>query len=191
MMPSQMFWMQDEGHGGDGLRSEQDRLHEGVADEAADRLHFILDHRRRFRRLNRPQRFRWKTQRQREQVEAQATQHPLAERPLGDIDPIFESAVDEHEQQEQRREAEKQPELVDGQAIKKRDFLPTQEGGQREGDLEQRGARLAALESGALDRLVDDALGQIERPEIEWQRQQDDDENDDLLALGVAPDVSE
>src|SRR5215207_3332072 len=62
----------------------------------------------------------------------------------------------------------------------------------READapFEQLGDRLAVLERPALDRIVDDLLGHLERDPVEWQRRQDDREQEKLLGPGVTPNVS-
>ncbi len=103
----------DEEQGGERLHAEEDRRDEGVADEAADRLHLILDDGRGLGRFDRSQRLRGKPQHHGEQVEPQAPQHALAEHALGDVDPVFERAVDDDEKQEEPREAEQQPDPAD------------------------------------------------------------------------------
>jgi hypothetical protein len=172
------------------LRAEEDRQHEGVADERADRLDLVLDDGRGFRRLDRPQGLGREAQQKAEQVEAQAPQHALAQGALGDVDPVLEGAVDENEEQKQARQAEQQREAIDLESFEQLNPAaePVRQG---EGEVEKPGRRPAVLERPALDRLVDDALRQVERREVEGQRRENDQTDDQLVALRVAPDVTE
>ena len=92
----------DEDERREGLRAQEDGGDEGVADEAADRLDLVLDDGGRLGGLDRAQGLGREAQDHGEQVEAHPPQHPLAQRALGDVDPVFEGAVDETKNEEQR-----------------------------------------------------------------------------------------
>ena len=69
---------QDEGEGRQRLAAEEGRLHEGIADEAAQRLHLVLDHGGDFRLLHLAEMGDGEAQHPVEELVAQAAQHALA-----------------------------------------------------------------------------------------------------------------
>ena len=119
----------DEDERGRGLRAEKGRQDERVADEAADRLDLVLDDGRGLGGLHVAKRIGREAQNQREQVEAHPAQHALAERALGDVDPVLEDAVDEHEEQEQPRQAEQQRQAIDLEAPEELTWAPPSQSG--------------------------------------------------------------
>ena len=181
---------QDERHRGGGLGAEEGRQDVGVADEAADRLDLVADDGGDLGGLGVAQRVRREAHDQREQLEAQAPQHALAERPLGHVDPVLEGAVDQHQQQEHRREAEQELEPIDVEAVEQREIVaePVRH---LQAQHQELGGLVALLEGVALDRLVDDAARQVEGGEVERQRGEHDGADQDLVALRVPPDVAE
>src|SRR5215210_2730966 len=181
---------EDEQERGCGLGSKKDRQDESVADKGADRFDLILDDRRSFRRLDRAQGLGREPQQKAEQVEAQATQHALAQGALGDIDPVFEGTVDENEEEKQAGQAEQQREAIDLKAFEQLNPAPKPV---RHGpdEVEKPGRCPPVLKRSALNRLVDDALRQVERSEVEGKRRENDQKDDQLVALRVAPDVTE
>ena len=90
----------DEQHGRQRLAAEQRRLHEGIADEAAQRLDLVLDHGRHFGGLHALEVDRRKPQHAVDQLEADTPQHALAEPALVGVDVEFEEAVDDDQQEE-------------------------------------------------------------------------------------------
>ena len=98
--PSQKFWTMMNIMRRHRLAAEQNRLHEGVADEAAQRLHLILHHGRHFGGFHPLEDAGGKAQHAIDKLEADAPQHALAEAALVGIDVEFEEAVDDDQQQE-------------------------------------------------------------------------------------------
>lgn len=181
----------DEGQRRRGLRAQEHRHHDRVADEGADRLDLVPDDRRGLGGFHLPLRLRGEAQHQREQLEPQAAQHPLAENALLEVDPELERAVDQDEAEEQRRQAEQQLEPVELEPLEQVRLAAAQEGGPLDGELEERRGRLAVRVGLPRDRVVDDALRQVERGEIERERRQHDGADPELRDLGVAPDIRE
>src|SRR6185312_13497876 len=105
------------------LAAEIDRLDDGIADEAAERLHLVLDHGGDFGLLHAPQIRQGKAQYPVDEIEAQPAQHPLAEFALHCVDLIFETAVDEDEDQEDQAEHPQIAKLVKLETRKDRDLL--------------------------------------------------------------------
>ncbi|HKG76349.1 MAG TPA: hypothetical protein VKA90_02420, partial [Beijerinckiaceae bacterium] len=96
----------------------------------------------------------------------------------------------EDEKQEQAGQAEQQREPINLKAAEQ--LNPTAESlGQGQGEVKEPGGRPTVLKRPALDRLVDDALWQVERSEIEGQRQEHDQKDDQLVAFRVTPNVTE
>ena len=99
-MPSQKFCRMMKNKSGRRLAAEKGRLDEGIADEAAERLDFILHHGGDFRRLDALEHTGREAQHAVDELEAEAAQHALAEPALVGIDVEFEQAVDDDEEQE-------------------------------------------------------------------------------------------
>src|SRR5262249_15572071 len=87
----------NERQGREGLAAKEGRLHEGIADEAAERLDLVLDHGGDFRLLHLAELRERKTQHAVEQLVAQAAQHALAHAALQRIYVELEGPVDEDE----------------------------------------------------------------------------------------------
>ena len=100
----------DEDQRGQRLAAEQRGLYEGVADEAAERLHLVLHHGRDFGRLHPLELVGWEAQDTVDQFEADAPQHPFAEAALVGVDVELEQAVDDD--QEQKHQAEREQHLL-------------------------------------------------------------------------------
>ena len=169
------------------LAAEQRRLHEGVADEAAERLDLVLDHGGDFGALDALEDARREPQDPVDELEADAPEHPLAEPSLEGVDVEFEQAVDDDQQQEdaaQRKQHAGAVELNPGEQVHVAE--PRQVEAQAHEGLG--GARL--LETLALDRAVDDLLGQVERHEVGDHRHGDDEQDPQLLAPGMLPDIA-
>ena len=182
---------QDEDQRRGRLGAEEQGQDERVADEAADRLDLILDDGGRFRGLDGAQGFRREAHDQREELEAHAPEHALAERSLGDVDPVFEGAVDDHQQEEHARQAVEQAEAVDLDPLEAEHLPAAEPLRQLEREGRETGGLLPALEGAALDRLVDDPPRQVEGGEVERQGGDDHGEDDELVAPGMPPDIAE
>ena len=100
---------QDEHDRRQDLSTEEHRLNEGIADEAAERLHLVLDHGGDFGALDPAELRRRKAQDTVDQLVAQLTEHTLAEPALVEVDIIFEEAVDDHQEQEGGRQHDERP----------------------------------------------------------------------------------
>lgn len=181
----------DEGQRGGGLAALEHRHHDGVADEGADRLDLVANDRRRLGGFHLPLRLRREAQHQREELEAQAAQHPLAEHALLQVDPELERAVDQDEAEEQARQAQEQLEAVELEALEQVRRAAAERRGPVHGEFEEWGGRLAMRVGLAGDRVVDDALRQVEGGEVERERRQHDGADPELIALRIAPDVRE
>ena len=169
------------------LASQQGRLHEGIADEAAQWLHFVLHHGGEFRRFYPLELLGWKAQHPVHEFEADAAQHALAEAALVGVDVKLEGAVDDDEQEKNQAEVNERGETVELQTREEIDRPPER---QIESQLHVclRGAR--RREALALNRAVDDELGQIEREKIGIHGGKNDNQNPDLLIARVPPDVA-
>ena len=97
---------QDEQERGQRLAAEEGRLHEGIADEAAERLDLVLDHGGDFRLLHLAEVRQRKSQHPVEQFVAQAAQHALAHAPLQRVDLELEATIYEHEHEECQAEGD-------------------------------------------------------------------------------------
>ena len=182
---------QDEDHGGQGLAAEECRRHEGIADEAAQGLHLVLDHGRDLGLLD-PARVRQREAQQAvDQLVAQAAQHALAHAALERVDHELEQAVGEDQRQEGEAQRQEKIRLLHVETAEQDDGRAGQGLGEGQVEGEKGLGRAFAQEALALDPLVDDRLGQIKGNEIERQGQGDEHQDRDLLALAVSPDVPE
>jgi hypothetical protein len=152
----------NEEHGGQRLAGEEGRRHEGISNEAAERLHLVLDHGRHFRLLDPAGIGNRKAQDTVGQLVAQPAQHALAQAALKGIDDELEGTVDQHEAQEGETEHDQEAWLLELEALEEGDR------GSRQGlaigqvESEERLGRAFTLEALALNALVDDLLGQVE-----------------------------
>src|SRR5262249_3193785 len=147
------------------LPALEQRQVERVADEAAELLAFDRDHRNDLGRRILVEVRQREAQQPLIQRIAEAAQHPLAEPALVGVDEIFEAAVD----QDQRDEHAAQDQQV-GNTV---EFQPQQVLWKR---------RIF------LDRLIDDRLRQIERVVKEWERNQAQQQQENLLLVTVLQD---
>ncbi len=156
------------------LPAEQRRLHEGIADEAAERLHLILDHRRDFRRLDALEMPGREAQDLIDQLEADAAQHALAKPALVGVDIELEETVDDDQRQENQTQADERLCAVEVETVEE-----VNRAVERNVDIDrQEGLGCTRrFESLALDRSVDDLLGQIEGHEIRDHRHSDDEDD--------------
>ena len=175
---------QDEQQGGQGLGAEKGWLDEGVADEAADRLDFIVNHRGRFGRFDGADFLRLEAEEFAQQLVAQPAQHALSEDALAQVDDILEGAVDEHQQQVNAAQSKEKSDLVELGATNQPVRKPVPHRGRGHGSL-------AGREGTTLQGFVDDPLGDFQRRPVERQRQYDQQQNRDLFALAVSPDEAE
>ena len=186
---------EDEDQRGDRLAAEEGGLDEGVADEAAERLDLVLDHGRHLGLLDLAQMAGREAQDAVEQLEAQPAQHPLAEPALLGVDLVFEGVVDQHHDQEQGGDRDQVGHPLERHAGKDGGLAAEaerrQEGRPGEVDGEELHRGGGAREALALDRRVDDGLGNVERQEIEDLGQHDDDQDDDLIVPAVPQDIFE
>ena len=138
--------------------STQERgLDEGIADEAAQRLHLVLDHGGDFRLLHLAELGLGKAQEPVEQVEAQAAQHALAHLALGRVDVDLEPVVDDHEDQEQRAYGDQVGRALQAEAVEQHDRRAAEEPRQAEFQMHE-GAGPVGV-GGKLGDGVDDGLG--------------------------------
>ena len=108
------------------LAAKQERLHEGIADETAQRLHLVLDHCRQFGGFGAFELAGRKTQDAVDQVKAHAPQHAFAEAALVGIDVELEGAVDDNQQEKNHAEINQRAEAIEFEA--RRNFELAQEG---------------------------------------------------------------
>ena len=173
-----------------GLAAQEHRLDVGVADEAAERLDFVLDHGGQFGLLDLAEVRGREAQDAIVEFVAQAAQHALAHAALLGVDRLLELAVHDHRAQEDEAHGHEIAELVDLEAVEDADDLAGQEGRQIElPDQERNG--LVVLEGVARDAVVDDVLGHRERHEVENLCQEHEAQDHDLFGLAVPPDVGE
>ena len=170
------------------LAAEEHRLHEGVADEAAERLDLVLDHGRELGLLDLAEVGRREAQDAVVELVAQAAQHALAHAALLGVDALLELAVDHHGGQEDEAHGHEIGQLIDREAVEQMDVKAAEEVRQAEIDRAPLDDR-RVLEGVARDAVVDDRLRHAERQEVEDLRKDDEDQNDDLLGSAVAPDV--
>ena len=111
----------DEDDGGQRLAAEEHRLHEGVADEAAQRLDLVLDHGRELGLLDLAEVGRRKAQDAVVELVAQAAQHALAHAALLGVDALLELAVHHHGGQEHEAHGHEIGQLVDREAVEEVD----------------------------------------------------------------------
>ena len=153
------------------LAAQEHRLHEGVADEAAERLDLVLDHGGELGLLDLAEMGRRKAQDAVVEFVAQAAQHAFAHPAFLRVDGAPELRIHDHGGQEHEAHDEEVVGLVYGQAVEQPDRIAeTQEGRQRDIDAEDRLGRFA-LESRALDSVIDDRLGYAQRQKVEDLRQ--------------------
>ena len=158
----------------EGLQAKKGGLDISVADEGADGLDLILDDAGRLGRFDAADVLGAEAQHQREEVIAQAAQHALGQHALPEVDDIFEIAVDQHEGEENKAQAEDEVELADLHPVKNPPRAAAEIIRQGDRQLKRLGRRLAVLERLALDGVIDDALGDIQRHPVEGQRDEDD-----------------
>ena len=99
------------------LAAEEHRLHEGVADEAAERLDLVLDHGGELGLLDLAEVRRREAQDAVVELVAQAAQHALAHAALLGVDALLELAVHDHGGQEDEAHDHQVAELVDLEAV--------------------------------------------------------------------------
>ena len=164
--------VEDEEHRRHGLAAEEQRCDQRLADEAAERLDLVLDHGRHLGGLDPAEARQREAQDVVEQRVAQPAQHALAHPALHGVDLELQPAA-EHDQAE---ESHAQREQV-GQAL------------QVEAEPVRGRSRLG--ERTALDRLVDDGLGDVERQVVDHHARQHQGHDQQLVALAVADDEAE
>jgi hypothetical protein len=164
--------VEDEAHRRQRLAAEEERRDQRLADEAAERLDLVLDHRRHLGGLHAPEAREREAQDEIEQVEAQPPQHALAHPPLHRVDLELEPAVQDDQAEEQDRQREEVGDAVQVEA-------------------EQALHRVDRREGDALDRLVDDGLRQVEREVIDHHRRDHQRHDQHLIALAVTQDEAE
>ena len=103
----------DEQHGRQRLAAEQGRLHEGIADEAAQRLHLVLHHGRHFGGFHPLEVMRRKPQDAIDEIETDTPQHAFAEAALVGVDVEFEQAVDDDQQEEHKAQGKQRRRAVE------------------------------------------------------------------------------
>ena len=170
------------------LATQEHRLDEGVADEAAERLDLVLAHGRELGLLDLAEVGRREAQDAFVELVTQAPQHALAHAALLGVDRLLEQGVHDHGAEEDEAHGHQVAELVDLEAIEEAQDLSGQHGRQVELP-DQEGDGLGVLEGVALDAVVDDVLGHRQRHEIEDLGQHHEAQDDDLLRLAVPPDV--
>ena len=182
---------QDEHHGGDRLADEIGRLDEGVADEAAERLHLVLHHGGDFGGAQPPELRKREAQQRVDELVAHAAQHPLAEPALEGGDVELEVAVHQNEEQEQRAEVDQHRDAAELEPVEKHHLAAAEQ--PRLAD-RRRSASPSRCPSGskspALDRAVYDRLRQVEGEKVEGQRHHHDDQKPNLVAPGMPPCVA-
>ncbi len=123
MMLSQEVLHHDEDDGRQRLAAEEHRLHEGIADEAAQRLDLVLDHGGELGLLDLAEVHRREAQDAVVELVAQAAQHALAHAALLRVDALLELAVDDHGDQEDEAHDHQVLQLVDLEAVEDADDL--------------------------------------------------------------------
>ncbi len=179
----------DEDDGRQRLAAQEHRLHEGVADEAAERLDLVLDHRRQLGLLDLAEMRGRETQDAVVELVTQAAQHALAHAALLGVDALPELAVDDHRPQEDEAHDHQIGQLVGREAVVQVD-VAADEAGQRNRHRQHLHGR-RVLEGIARDAVVDDRLGNAERQEIEHLRKHHEHQDDELLVPTVPPDIGE
>ncbi len=170
-----------------GLATEKCRRNEGVSGKAAQRLHLVLDHAGDFRALD-PFELGWrKAQDAIDKFKADTAQQSLAEAALIGVDVELEETVDDHEQQEHQAESIQRLHACQRDTREQHDIPDPW---QIETDVHEQLRGAWRLEAGALDRAVDDLLGQVEGQEVGNHRDGYDQQNPELLSAGVGPDVA-
>ena len=99
---------------------------------------------------------------------------------------MAEAAVDDDQGEKRERERDQVRQLVHREAVEHAQRLAAEEGRQRELELEKRHGRRGLGETLALDRLVDDRLGQVEHRKVDQHRRQDQRHDHHLFALAVS-----
>ena len=169
------------------LAAEKCRLDEGIAGKAADRLHLVLDHGGDFSRLHALEMVGRKAQHAVDQLEADAPQHALAEPALVGVDVELEETVQYHERQKDEAERDQHLEAVELQTAENLDMADQR---QIVGDMHEGLRGVRPLETLALNRSVDDLLGQVEGQKVGDHGSEDHQQNPDLLQAGILPDVT-
>ena len=172
-----------------GLADEESGRREGLADEAAQRVDLVLDHRGDFGAPHPPVLGHGEAQDPVDELVAQTAQHALAEAALVGVDVELEQAVDDDVAQEGHAQRDQGAHAVELEALEQRERALAE----RIADLDRQhhlrgGRRFEAL---ALDRPVDDPLGNVEGEEVGRHGKRHDDQDPHLLTPGVRPDVPE
>ena len=154
----------DEGEEGDEHARLEHRLGDRVADEAAQRLHLLRDHRNDLALGDALEVRLREAQHAAVEHVAQPSQHALAEPALGDVDVVFERAVDQHDHQEAQAHQDQVRDLFELDA---EEFL-------------------RKIRNLAADRIVDDALHQVGLQVDEREGGACDRQQKELLRLAVA-----
>jgi hypothetical protein len=160
---------QDERHGGDRLAAQKGRCDEGIADEAAQRLHLVLDHGGHLGLLDLAHLRDGEAQDSIGQLIAQPAQHALAQASLAGVDDEFEAAIDHNHEQEGEAQRHQVLGLGQREAVEQPHRCQVQPIGEGQIDDQERLRGPGTGEADPLDAAIDDALGQIEGEEIERQ----------------------
>ena len=182
---------EDEGEGGQRLSAEERRRDIGIADEAAQRLHLVLDHGRDFRLLDLAEVRDGEAQHPVVELVAQAAQHALAEAALLGVDQLLDPAVHHHEEQEREAQGDQVGDLVELKPLEQGHLRQAEPVDRADRQVQKGRGGLPVRERLLMDGLVHDLLGQVEGDEIEHVGDRDDDQDDRLVAPRVSPDVAE
>ena len=180
----------DEDDGGERLAAEEHRLHEGIADEAAERLDLVLHHGRQFGLLDLAEVRGRKAQDTIVEFVSQSAQHALAHAALLGVDRLLEETVNDDRAQEDETHDHQVLELVDLESVEEADDLAREDRGQVQFPDQERDG-LAVLERVALNTVVDDRLGHGQRHEVENLGEDHQQQDHDLFRPAVPPDVGE
>src|SRR5262249_29943823 len=172
------------------LPAQEHGLHEGVADEPAQRLDLVLDHGGKLGLLDLTKMRRRKAQDAVVELVAQAPQHALAHAALLGVDALLELTVHDDGGQEDKAHDHQIGQLIDLEAVEQADHLARQDRRKIEFPYQERNGR-AVLEGGALDAVVDDRLGHRERQEVENLGEHHQAQDHELLWPAVSPDIRE
>ena len=165
---------EDEDQRGDQKAALVHGQRQGVADEAAERLDLLGDHRDQFAGADPPEMRQGEAHDAAVELVAQATQHAFAQKPLVDVDDVLEAAVDQHEQEKQGAVDRQQGEPLD---------LADRHAEQRE--VPQVGP-VRAGQGRFAEHVVDDELRNVQGQVVERQRAQGEEQDEDLPAPGMA-----
>src|SRR5262249_17228387 len=163
-----------------GIAAQESGLNEGVADESAERLHLVLDHRGDLGLLDLAEVRLRKAQHPVEQIEAQAPQHALAQAALRRIDVDLEPVVDDDEDEEQHADRDQIGNPIQLESIEDVQGAATKESRERNFQAQKAGDPLGM--GGQLLNGVDDRPRQVERDVIESKRERHHQQDQALLS---------